>query len=166
MLQISIKEAEEIKIKYASALSSMSSSDLMIEFSKTFKNKSASISENEVSKYVEARTQEIFQMVFQEISKADIKDPLTYGIVLTGGGALMRNIVPMLEKTFSILSRIGQSIKIEAAKDVADGPNFATCMGLLLWPLHTTDFSQLRNIQNKSFKGILKRIRHTIENMF
>ncbi len=166
MLQISIKEAEEIKIKYASALSSMSSSDLMIEFSKTFKNKSASISENEVSKYVEARTQEIFQMVFQEISKADIKDPLTYGIVLTGGGALMRNIVPMLEKTFSIKARIGQSIKIEAAKDVADGPNFTTCMGLLLWPLHTTDFSQLRNNQNKSFKGILKRIRHTIENMF
>ena len=166
MLQISIKEAEEIKIKYASALSSMSSSDLMIEFSKTFKNKSASISENEVSKYVEARTQEIFQMVFQEISRADIKDPLTYGIVLTGGGALMRNIVPMLEKTFSIKARIGQSIKIEAAKDVADGPNFATCMGLLLWPFHTTDFSQLRNNQNKSFKGILKKIRHTIENMF
>ena len=166
MLQISVKEAEEIKIKYASALSSMSSSDLMIEFSKTFKNKSSSISENEVSKYVQARTEEIFQMVFQEISKADVKDPLTYGIVLTGGGALMRNIVPMLEKTFSIKARIGQSIKVEAAKDVADGPNFTTCMGLLLWPLHTTDFSQLRNNQNKSFKGILKRIRHTIENMF
>ncbi len=166
MLQISIKEAEEIKIKYASALSSMSSSDLMIEFSKTFKNKSSSISENEVSKYVEARTEEIFQMVFQEISKADVKDPLTYGVVLTGGGALMRNIVPMLEKTLSIKARIGQSTKIEAAKDVADGPNFTTCMGLLLWPLHTTDFSQLRNNQNKSFKGILKRIRRTIENMF
>ena len=166
MLQISIKEAEDIKIKYASALSSMSSSDLMIEFSKTFKNKSSSISENEVSKYVEARTEEIFQMVFQEISKADVKDPLTYGIVLTGGGALMRNIVPMLEKTLSIKARIGRSIKIEAAKDVADGPNFTTCMGLLLWPLHTKDFSQLRNNQNKSFKGILKRIRHTIENMF
>ena len=100
MLQISIKEAEEIKINYASALSSMSSSDLMIEFSKIFKNKNDSISENEVSKYVEARTQEIFQMVFQEISRADVKDPLTYGIVLTGGGALMRNIVPMLEKSF------------------------------------------------------------------
>ena len=97
-------------------------------FFSTFKNKSSSISENEVSKYVEARTQEIFQMVFQEISKADVKDPLTYGIVLTGGGALMRNIVPMLEKTFSIKARIGQSIKIEAAKDVADGPTFTTCM--------------------------------------
>ena len=99
MLQISIKEAEEIKINYASALSSMSSSDLKIEFSKIFKNKNDSISEHEVSKYVEARTQEIFQMVFQEISRADVKDPLTYGIVLTGGGALLRNIVPMLRKT-------------------------------------------------------------------
>ncbi len=166
MLQISIKEAEEIKINYASALSSMSSSDLMIEFSKTFKNKNASISENEVSKYVEARTQEIFQMVFQEISRADVKDPLTYGFVLTGGGALMKNIVPMLEKSLNVKARIGQSVKIEAAKDVADGPTFTTCMGLLLWPLHTTDFSQLRNKQSKSFKGILKKIRHTIENMF
>ena len=44
-----------------------------------------SIPEKEVSKYVEARMQEIFQMVIREIARANIKDPLTYGIVITGG---------------------------------------------------------------------------------
>ena len=87
MLQISINEVEKIKLKYASAESAMSSSELRIELSNSNDELTRSISEKEVSKYVEARMIEIFQLVLREISRADIKDPLTYGIVLTGGGS-------------------------------------------------------------------------------
>ena len=87
MLQISKKEAEKIKIDYSSALSSMSSSQLNIKYHSIKELKDKAISEQEVSQYVEARMQEILQMIIREISRADIKDPLTYGIVMTGGGA-------------------------------------------------------------------------------
>ena len=95
-------------------------------------------------------------MVIKEVARADVKDPLTYGIVLTGGGALLRNIIPLLENSLGIKVRLGKSIKIEGAKDIADGPSYTTSMGLLLWPLYTVDFSHLQNNQSRSIKGIIK----------
>ena len=90
MLQISKKEAEKIKINYSSAESSMSSNQLEIKYHPNKELIAKTISEQEVSEYVEARMQEILQMIIREISRADIKDPLTYGIVTTGGGAELR----------------------------------------------------------------------------
>ena len=84
MLQITKKEAEKIKINYTSALSSMSSNQLNIKYRPNRESEEKTISEKEVSQYVEARMQEILQMIIKEISRADIKDPLTYGIVMTG----------------------------------------------------------------------------------
>lgn len=166
MLQISINEAEKIKFKYASAVSNMSSSDLRIELSNSNEELSRSITEEEVSKYVEARMLEIFQLVLREISRADIKDPLTYGIVLTGGGSLLRNIIPLAEKSFGVKVRKGYPIRINGNEEFADGPNHATIMGLLLWPLFAKDHMHISNTNNGSFKNFLDKIKHTIENMF
>ena len=166
MLQVSIKEAEIIKRKYASAKSSMSSSELEIDLPSKNGGLHRSIPEQEVSKYVEARMQEIFQMVIREISRADIKDPLTYGIVVTGGGAELRNIISLAENSMGVKVRKGTPINIDGAQDIADGPRHSTAMGLLLWPLHSTDHLNMLMPINRSFKGILEKIRHTIEDMF
>ena len=166
MLQVTVKEAEEIKMKYASAKSDMSSSELKIQLSSNNGKLKRSVSEKEVSKYVEARMQEIFQMVIREILRTDIKNPLTYGIVLTGGGSELRNIVPLAEDILNVKVRKGDVVKIDGAKDIADGPRNCSVMGLLLWPLHTNDHIRMKKPQDKSFMGIFKKIRHTIEEMF
>ena len=70
MLRISIEQAEEIKIKYASAKASLSSSKLEIEIpSDNNDSDFQKISENELSKYVEARMEEIFQLAQNEINR-------------------------------------------------------------------------------------------------
>ena len=166
MLQVSIDEAEMIKMKYASAKSSMSSPDLEIKLSSKNGGIDRSIPEKEVSKYVEARMQEIFQMVIREIARANIKDPLTYGIVITGGGAELRNIVSLAENSMGVKVRKGKPINIDGAQDIADGPHHSTAMGLLLWPLYTTDHLNMKMPKNRSIKGLLEKIRHTIEDMF
>ena len=166
MLQVSVNEAEKIKIKYASAQSSMSSADLEVDLPIQAGQLQRSIPEQEVSRYVEARMQEIFQMIIREISRADIKDPLTYGIVMTGGGAQLRNIAPMAENSIGVKVRQGKPIRIDGSQDIADGPSHATAMGLLLWPLYATDHVQLQQPQNGSFKEVIDKIRHTIEDMF
>ena len=166
MLQVSINEAEIIKRKYASAKSSMSSSELEIDLPSKNGGLHRSIPEQEVSKYVEARMQEIFQMVIREISRADIKDPLTYGIVVTGGGAELRNIISLAENSMGVKVRKGKPINIDGAQDIADGPRHSTAMGLLLWPLFSTDHIQMEKPKNRSFKGLIEKIRHTIEEMF
>jgi len=166
MLQVNISEAEEIKMKYASANSSMSSSKLDISLKSKEGQLQRSIPEQEVSKYVEARMQEIFQMVIREIARADIKDPLTYGIVLTGGGAELRNIISLAENSMGVKVRKGKPIKINGAQDIADKPRYSTVMGLLLWPFYANDHIRIQKPKNQSLKSIIKKIRHTIEEMF
>ena len=166
MLQVNISEAEAIKMKYASAKSSMSSSELDIPLDSKEGQLQRSIPEQEVSKYVEARMQEIFQMVIREISRADIKDPLTYGIVVTGGGAELRNIISLAENSMGIKVRKGKPIKIDGAQDIADEPRHCTVMGLLLWPYYANDHIRMQKPKNGSFTAIIEKIRHTIEEMF
>lgn len=166
MLQVSIEEAEKIKLKYASASASMSSSDLKISLSNGSTELERTIPERDVSRYVEARMLEIFQMVLREISRADIKDPLTYGIVLTGGGSLLRNIIPLAEKSLGVKVRKGIPLKIDGIKEFADDSNHATIMGLLLWPLYAKDHTHNSNTSNKGLKSLIEKIKHTIENMF
>ena len=166
MLQISKNEAESIKRKYASALSSMSSDKLNIKSESNNNLEDRPITEKEVSKYVEARIQEIFQMIIKEVSRADIKDPLTYGIVMTGGGAELRNIIHLAENSLGVKVRKGLPNKIEGAQEIANKPQFTTVMGLLLWPLYSNDHIRVGLPNQGSLKNIIQKIRHTIENMF
>ena len=166
MLQITKKEAEEIKINYASALSSMSSNQLNIKYHPNRESEEKTISEQEVSQYVEARMQEILQMIIKEISRADIKDPLTYGIVMTGGGAELRNISSLVEDNLNVKVRKGKPKKIDGALEIANNPQFTTVLGLLLWPVFSSDHVQLNAHNIGGFKNFIKKIRHTIEDMF
>ena len=166
MLQISVSEAEKIKINYASALSKMSSDKLEIKYQLNNKSGEKNITEKEVSQYVEARMQEIFQMIIREISRADIKDPLTYGIVMTGGGAELRNLISLAENCLNVKVRKGTALKIEGSQELANSTQFATVMGLLLWPVFSTDHVQLNMQSHGGFKNFFKKIRHTIEDMF
>lgn len=133
MLQIGVGEAEEIKKTYASAKASMSSTEL--EFDLPVKNGGLArkVSEHELSRYVEARTQEILQLIAREIHRADIREQLTYGVVLTGGGAQLRNIVPLAQEILNMRVRLGIPKNISGAVDVASNPEHTSVIGLLSW---------------------------------
>lgn len=133
MLQIGINEAEKIKLKYGSAKASMSSPDLDFELPSKTGGLTRKVSEHELSRYVEARMIEILQLVMREIGRADIKENLTYGLVLTGGGAQLKNIVGLAQETLGLPVRIGYPKNISGAVDVVDSPVFAGSVGLAQW---------------------------------
>ena len=105
-------------------------------------------------------------MIIREISRADIKDPLTYGIVTTGGGAELRNLSSLIEKSLNVKVRMGKPTKIEGAEEIANNPKFTTVLGLLLWPVFSIDHVQLNFHNGGGIKNLFKKIRHTIEDMF
>ena len=144
MLRISIDEAEEIKLKYASAKSSLSSQKLKFEVPSI--EEKQSISENELSQYVEARMEEIFQLSLNEIKRAGINNNLTYGVVLTGGGAQLRNIVQLANDLLDMPVRLGKPINhLIGNKDFADDPVHSTILGLLLWPLLSNEQNTMQH---------------------
>ena len=161
MLRISIDEAEKIKLKYASAKSSLSSQKL--EFEVPSSEEKQSISENELSQYVEARMEEIFQLALNEIKRSGINNNLTYGVVLTGGGAQLRNVVPLANDLLDMPVRLGKPINhLIGNKDFADDPVHSTILGLLLWPL----LSNEQNTMQHSVLPWLDNIKRIFKEIF
>ncbi len=140
MLQVPKKIAEEIKLKYASAKASMSSPELDFDIpeSEGMKRK---ISEHELSRYVEARMVEILQLAAREIAKADIHEKLTYGLVLTGGGAELKNLAGLAEEVMHSRIRVGHPRGIHGIADVASKPQYACSLGLTQWSQFNPDSS-------------------------
>ncbi len=163
MLRISIEQAEEIKMKYASAKASLSSTKLDFEIpSRNNDYDVQKISENELSKYVEARMEEIFQLAQNEINRSGINNSLTYGAVLTGGGSQLKNIVPFAKEMLDIPIRLGKPIEnIQGNKNFADNPINSTLIGLLLWPLYSKEHKALDGTATsfyEKFKEIIKEL--------
>ena len=139
MLRISKNEAERIKLKYGSAKASMASPDLQIEITNNENGKPIKVSEHELSQYMEARMVEIFQLIGREISRTDCYDKLTYGLVITGGGALLPNISVLGEEILGIRVRIGTPRGIISSIDTSDSPQLSSVIGLALWSSKSDD---------------------------
>jgi len=139
MLQIGMEDAEQIKMKYASAKASMSSTEL--EFDLPVKNGGIArkVSEHELSRYVEARMIELIQLIGREIARSDVSDQLTYGLVLTGGGSMLRNLVPLAQEKFNMPVRIGRPKNFSGAVDIASTADFTAAIGLTQWASVTRD---------------------------
>ncbi len=164
MLRISIEQAEDIKIKYASAKASLSSSKLNIEIPSNNNDSDINkISENELSKYVEARMEEIFQLAQNELNRSGINNTLTYGAVLTGGGSQLKNIVPFAKEMLEIPIRLGKpTINIQGNENFADNPINSTLLGLLLWPFHSNEHKTL----NGTTSSIFEKFKQLVNDFF
>ena len=142
MAQVSIDEAEEIKTKYGSAKAAMASTDLEFELPYSAGETPRKSSEHEVSRYVEARMTEIFQMVKQETQKrlqlspwrSGIEKPVSFGVVLTGGGSLLKNAASLGEEILNAQVKIGIPKGLSGVVDVAASPIYATAIGLVQHP--------------------------------
>lgn len=133
MLQVGMEEAEDIKRTYGSAKASLSSPEL--EFDLPVKNGGIArrISEHELSRYVEARTEEILRLVKREIIRAGLMENLTYGVVLTGGGANLKNIGGLAEEVLGLPVRIGKPKGVQDTVGMAADPSFSAAVGLGIW---------------------------------
>ncbi len=133
MLQVGMEEAEKIKQTYGSAKASMSSPEL--EFDLPVKNGGIArrISEHELSRYVEARTEEILRLIKREIIRSGLRDNLTYGVVLTGGGANLKNITGLAEEVIGLPVRIGKPKGVQDSVGIASNPQYSAAVGLGIW---------------------------------
>lgn len=162
MLQISTTEAEDIKNKFGSAIASMSSTELEFELPSQNGSLNRSISEHELSRYIEARASEILQYISRELARADINGSLTYGIVLTGGGAQLNHMAKLSEEILDTKTRIGYPIHFGNSINLGKEPKFSASLGLLNWQ----DFIFTKGkIPNGEFGGIAGNITKYFEKL-
>lgn len=132
-LQTSVNIAEVIKVQYGSALPNEIARKEGINLDKFNLGETGIISRREVAQIIEARLQEIFELVNKELRKINRQGLLPAGAILTGGGAKIPGIVDLAKNVLKLPVQVGFPLEIGGIIDKVDEPSFATAIGLMLW---------------------------------
>lgn len=120
--------AEKIKLEHASAVLSDKDAGISLKHEGeilTFKT-------SDIDEIVEARLEEIFDAVQLLLKKAGRAGKLPSGVVLTGGGAQLKNIAEYAKQTLGLAARLGKPTGYGGVADDIEKPSFAAAIGLML----------------------------------
>jgi len=125
--------AEEIKIKYACALSQLANPDETIEVPSVGDRPPRRLARQTLAEVVEPRYEELFQLVRSELRRSGFEELIAAGIVMTGGSAKMEGAIELAEEVFHMPVRLGVPQYVDGLVDVVRNPIHATGVGLLLY---------------------------------
>lgn len=127
-------QAEKLKIRFGSALAEEIVDNRIITIPGLKGRDPKEISEKNLSRIIQARLEEIFDLVLWEIKRSGYERKLIAGMVLTGGGALLKNIALLAEYHTGLATRIGLPTEHLASgyREEISSPIFATGVGLLI----------------------------------
>jgi len=132
-LRTPLPYAEEIKIKYACALSQLANPDETIEVPSVGDRPPRRLARQTLAEVVEPRYEELFQLVREELRRSGFEEMIAAGVVLTGGSAKMEGAIELAEEVFHMPVRLGVPQFIDGLSDVVRNPIHATGVGLLLY---------------------------------
>ena len=125
--------AEDIKIKYACALSQLANPDETIEVPSVGDRPPRRLARQTLAEVVESRYEELYTLVHDELRRSGYEEMIAAGVVLTGGSAKMEGAVELAEEIFHVPVRLGIPQNVEGLVDVLRNPLYATGVGLLLY---------------------------------
>jgi cell division protein FtsA len=125
--------AEEAKIQFGHAFSEAVDPAEMIQVTTFGDNVPAKVPRREMAQVIEARVEEIFSLVMQEIKRSGYDGLLPAGVVLAGGTAQLRGIRELGRQVLKLPVRVGGPSDLLGLTDSIMSPAFATSVGLIRW---------------------------------
>ena len=157
--------AEDIKIKYACALTQLAGLDETIKVPSVGDRPPRDLSRQALAEVVEPRYDELFTLVQAELRRSGFEDLIAAGIVLTGGTSKMHGVVELAEEIFHVPVRLGSPMGAFGLQDVTDNPIHATGVGLLHY-----GFKEQNNLQQSAAagasNGLIGRVKSWLQNYF
>ncbi len=96
------------------------------------------ITKSILAKIIQARMEEIMEIIAIEVKRSGYADSLSAGIVLSGGGALIKNICPLANEVLGMDAKIGKPLGLAGGlTEEVNSPMYATSVGLVLHALKT-----------------------------
>ena len=152
--------AEEIKCRYACALSTLTNSDEVLEVPGVGGSETRQLSRQTLAEVVEPRYEELLTLVQSELRRSGFEDLCAAGIVMTGGSSTMEGVVEMAEDIFQTQVRLGVPQGVVGLIDIVRNPIHATGVGLLKYGADArtgTGFIS-QPLDSRDEEGLLKRM--------
>ncbi|MEM7347023.1 MAG: cell division protein FtsA [Chloroflexota bacterium] len=132
-LRTPFNTAEEIKIKYGHALSHTIMPNEMVRANVFGEDGQQQVSRQFLAEIIEARAEEMFEMILQEIKRSGYDGLLPAGLVLCGGTAGLPGLRDLARDVMGLPVRVGEPQNLRGLVDTLQNPAFATSVGLLAW---------------------------------
>ena len=138
--------AEQLKVRYGSALASRVPPDQEVTVEVFGENGPHTVSRQLVAEILEARCEEIVDLVLREIKRSGYDGLTPAGLVLTGGSAQLPGLRELARQRTQLPVRIGAPASLPGLPSDMTTPENATAVGLLLWAMRNqwlaTTFSE------------------------
>jgi cell division protein FtsA len=132
-LRLPFEAAEEVKLQHGHALPShvRAEESFMV---KAFDGQARQqVFRREVASILEARVEEVFNLILREIKRSGYDGLLPAGVVLCGGSSQLAGMSDLGKTVLGMPLRIGRPRDLLGLIDQLDSPAFATSVGLLQW---------------------------------
>lgn len=173
-------QAELLKVKFGRAIAEEANFNEVVSIRGLRDRPPREISVKNLAYIVEARMQEIFELVHSEVISTGYEDRLSGGIVITGGGSQLRHVKQLCELMCAMDSRVGYPNEYlgKGKPESIKSPMYATGVGLVLAGFkaidernsdylrrnsgHQNQVSRREKASLFSFKNILKRTKEML----
>lgn len=132
-LRISLDAAEKIKRAHGSALPDTVDPRAEIDIRAFGGDAHEVVSLHYVAEIIEARVEELFEKVEQELKRIDRAGLLPAGVVLTGGGAKLPGMSEVGKRILQLPCSYGAAHVETSMPELAHDPRFSAAVGLVMW---------------------------------
>lgn len=162
-LRTSVETAEKIKTQYGTAIPDKIREAETIALSQFDPGETQRIERKYVSEIIQARLGEIFSLVSNELKAIGKDGMLPAGVVLTGGGSKLEDLVEATKEYLRLPAEIGRfNFELGGFVDKIADPLYATSVGLMLYgfensqkDIHITSGDGIFNKAKGFFKQFL-----------
>ncbi|HSV86528.1 MAG TPA: cell division protein FtsA [Levilinea sp.] len=141
-LRLSLTQAEEIKKEFGVANEQDVDKDDFFSVRSFGEERSQQVGRRDLAHIIEARVEEIFLMVLQEIKRSGYDGLLPAGMVLTGGVSNLPGIRALASEVLGLPVRIAKPENLVGLVDQLNSPAYSTSVGLLNWALLMSESAQ------------------------
>lgn len=131
-LRTPIQEAERIKVNYGNLMNDSKTFEINLSSSSsTSKKKARSIDSHLLNEILLPRAEEMIDIIISDLSRNGYDSEINAGLILTGGGSLLKGLVEITENIVNLPVRLGTPQDVEGFSEVIDNPIFSSAVGIL-----------------------------------
>lgn len=164
-LKTTLSDAERIKKEFGYASSSMIEQDADLIIQKVEGSTVQTAQLSELVRIIEPRAHELLALVHDNIIEHHVAGLMVSGIVITGGGSLLRGIDGLAQEVFGVPARCANPRTGNELSTLIDHPMYATGYGLLRFALKKMD-TNTGTVSSRFARRIMSRMQSWVADFF
>lgn len=165
-LRTTLHDAERVKCSYGTVLHRADSYSSSIELAQVQGDSTQTITQATIVRIIEPRAKELMHLLNAELEAHTLKPYMITGLVLTGGGSLLKDLDRIAESMIGLPVRIGYPHTMFEMPPTIRVPLYATGYGILIHVLKTQADTRAHNAKSPLYMRIAERMQRWMKEFF